>query len=313
MTTTANDLLDLPAAQAGAAIAAGYLDDAAAAAARLHDRSDDEALHDFRVAIRRLRVTLRGYPFIEARLSHKQRRRLRTLARRTNPARAAEVQLAWCRVRSSRCSREQRATLERLRGRLRERHRRLLAGTENELVARFAKLERKLRRRLIAKPADDRSVAFRSLAAAALVRHATALRSNLDRTLLEAGPVDLHTTRIAAKRLRYLLEPLAPGLGHAEIVVDRLKELQDLLGVLTDGHELAAALRAEENAGEGATVALRLLHSEARRVVRKLQRALEQRPDLKQQMDRLVQQLRPVPAPSPPSMRQPSRRRRATV
>ena len=55
------ELLARPAAEATRLIALGYLDDASAAATRLDDPEDEEALHDFRVALRRLRSTLRAY------------------------------------------------------------------------------------------------------------------------------------------------------------------------------------------------------------------------------------------------------------
>jgi CHAD domain-containing protein len=71
------DLLLRPAGEAAHRIARAFLDDAAAAAARLADAADAEALHDFRVAIRRLRVTVRTYPALRASVSKKLRRRLR--------------------------------------------------------------------------------------------------------------------------------------------------------------------------------------------------------------------------------------------
>ena len=53
-----------PAVQGACAVALAYLDDATAAAVRLGDGSDRGALHAFRVAMRRLRVTVRAYPGI---------------------------------------------------------------------------------------------------------------------------------------------------------------------------------------------------------------------------------------------------------
>ena len=53
------ELLDGPAAAGARVLALGRLADAEEAAARLADPADAEALHDFRVAVRRLRSTLR--------------------------------------------------------------------------------------------------------------------------------------------------------------------------------------------------------------------------------------------------------------
>ena len=49
-----------------------------------------------------------------------------------------------------------------------------------------------------------------------------------------------HAARIAAKRLRYLAEPVAPWIDAARQPVELLKGLQDLLGELHDGQLLAA-------------------------------------------------------------------------
>ncbi|HET8835726.1 MAG TPA: CHAD domain-containing protein, partial [Gemmatimonadales bacterium] len=54
-------LLDLPAEEAARLIALALLDRAAEAARRLLDPTDPTALHDFRVATRRLRSGLQAY------------------------------------------------------------------------------------------------------------------------------------------------------------------------------------------------------------------------------------------------------------
>src|SRR3954468_378564 len=112
-------LLDRPVAEASGLVALRYLDDAAAAATRLTDRADAEALHDFRVALRRLRVTVRAYPDLRTAVSKKNRRRLRKLARETNPIRNAEAQIAWFRDHTAQFTPPQRAALAPLRSRLR--------------------------------------------------------------------------------------------------------------------------------------------------------------------------------------------------
>ena len=56
-----DDLLDRPAPDAVRHVALDFLRQAAEARERLGDPSDAEALHDFRVAIRRLRSTVRAH------------------------------------------------------------------------------------------------------------------------------------------------------------------------------------------------------------------------------------------------------------
>ena len=314
--TASPELLDLPATKAAAQIALAYLDEATAAALRLADRSDEEALHDFRVAIRRLRVTLRAYPAVQDTLSRKQRRRLRKLARYTNPARNAEVQVAWFRDRKTRFTREQRTELDRVRTRLRARRRRELTGAQRKLQRWFAKLERKLRRRLEAVqhvPAN-REAPFRTALAASVARQAGELNASLRAVRPGAPAADVHATRIAAKRLRYLLEPVAVGVAGGADAVERLKGLQGMLGALTDGHELEIALEEESRHGDAVTAALKVLQAEQAEVFAKLGQDWSQAgPQLQQQVRTITQQLRPS-AKTPPSMRQPTRRRReATV
>ena len=77
-------------------IALDLLDRAGRAAARLEDSGDADALHDFRVALRRLRSICRAYRGpLEDSLRKRDRRRLAELSRATAPGRDAEVALAW--------------------------------------------------------------------------------------------------------------------------------------------------------------------------------------------------------------------------
>jgi CHAD domain-containing protein len=288
------ELLDRPAVLAASTVALAYLDDAVAAATRLSDRSHTEALHDFRVAIRRLRVTVRAYPGLHESVSRKQRRRLRKLARATNPARDAEVQLAWFVERSPRFSTSERAGLGPLRARLRDRRRRVMAATREDLQERFEKLERKLRRRLttLRPDAGSHAAPFRAVAATTLVQHASDLAGRLSDASPSADPAELHATRIAAKRLRYLLEPVQSGLSDSATLVRRLKDLQDLCGALTDAHELEVVLR---EAGEGAAPAANLLQAEVAALSIKLRDEWSTAgPDLERQIGAAARQLRPA-------------------
>jgi CHAD domain-containing protein len=300
------DLLDRPAFLTASTVALAYLDDAVAAAARLGDRSDAAALHDFRVAIRRLRVTVRAYPGLHESVSRKQRRRLRKLVRATNPARDAEVQLAWFRDRSRRFTPAERTALGPVRARLRDRRRRVMAETRAELQERFEKLERKLRRRLTALRSDTgrHEAPFRAVAAGTLMKHAADLAGRLGEASQSADPAELHATRVAAKRLRYLLEPVESGLAAGAALVRRLKDLQDLFGKLTDAHELEVVLR---EAGAGAAPAANLLRTEVAALFTRLQDEWSSAgPDLERQIGAAAQQLRPAKQ----ALRLPGRRRR---
>ena len=87
-------LLDLPAEEAARLIVLGLLDRAAGAAPAVADLTDPTALHDFRVAIRRLRSGVQALrPEIEPSVSRGLRRRLAELDRA--PGAAAMPRFTW--------------------------------------------------------------------------------------------------------------------------------------------------------------------------------------------------------------------------
>ena len=251
-------LLDLPAEEAARLIALAMLDRTAEAARRLADPADPLALHDFRVAIRRLRSCLQAYrPEIDGSIAHRHRRRLRRLARATRRSRDLEVHLAWEREQYPALTERQRVGLrwhlDRLEQRRRRADRRL-----SRLVARgFDRLERRLRRRLERyRLRIERDASRRRDEAAAVVGGRIRMvggdlecRLGAVRTRADARPA--HRARLAAKRLRYLLEPIRGEVEGVEPLIVRLRDLQDALGDLHDsqsqrgrlGHDLADAGR----------------------------------------------------------------------
>src|SRR5688500_209800 len=95
------DLLTRPAAEAARLVARERLDAATAALERCVQASAEapEALHDFRVALRRLRSVVRAYrPYLQRSAPKGVRRRLRKVTDNTNAGRDAEVLLDWLRV-----------------------------------------------------------------------------------------------------------------------------------------------------------------------------------------------------------------------
>ncbi|MGH7628492.1 MAG: CHAD domain-containing protein, partial [Gemmatimonadales bacterium] len=120
-----SSLLDRPAAEAARLLALRLLDDAAAARLRLGRPDDPEALHDFRVAIRRLRSCLRAWrAVLDEGVSPRVVKRLRRLARATGASRDLEVHLAWVVGQAPHLREYQRPGLAWLEGRLRRRQRR---------------------------------------------------------------------------------------------------------------------------------------------------------------------------------------------
>jgi CHAD domain-containing protein len=210
-----------------------HLKEAQAAAERLPHRDDAEALHDLRVALRHLRTYLSTYRklFAEA-VPAQSLEALRELAHLTNPARDAEVQASWI----SRQPRARRATAgaTHLRSRLTHRHEELLREIRERFAQDFPRLATRLRRQL-KRAEDPRQRTFGQYTAKQVLRQSLRLRQRLN--LIE-GPSDVedcHEARIAAKRVRYLLEPFG-SLHGAPKLIQHLEQLQDTLGQLHDLH-----------------------------------------------------------------------------
>lgn len=235
-------LAQLPLPQALALLANGYLDEALAAVRRLDDAADEEALHDTRVALRRLHSLMRAYrdPFCAA-VPRQLRRKVRRLARASNPARDAEVQQAWLLRQSHGLTPVQQEGYRWLLARLQPAS---LLELEEALQQGVKRLSRKLRPHFNAlTDADDGA----GLYATACAAQAEALGAEVVTALAAVGgPEDVggaHAARILVKRLRYLLAPLrndGPACEHAVAV---LRLMQDLLGDLHDRHVLAELLR----------------------------------------------------------------------
>ncbi|MGE0787800.1 MAG: CHAD domain-containing protein [Sandaracinaceae bacterium] len=238
-----SSLLERSAADGARKVALDYLAEARAAAEHLVDPQHDEALHDFRVALRRLRATLRAYrSLVEDSVSKKLRKRIAKVASATNGGRDAEVQLAWVeRVASDVPSGHapgtewliQRLTRERDEG---------YARVQEGLLSKFRELDERLEPRLRrytverevdAGPDADR---FAGRAAEAIDEARAALNSAFAHVHGIEDEALAHKARIRVKRARYLLEPFKDELDEARGAIASLKALQDLLGELNDLH-----------------------------------------------------------------------------
>jgi CHAD domain-containing protein len=259
-------VIDLSAEEGARVVALGLLAEAAAAAEALAAGAGEEPLHDFRVALRRLRSTLRTYrPWLRDGVRARHEKRVRAIARSTNEARDAEVQLAWLAGRREAfASARLRPGWELLVARYEARSH---GGPDaSRVAARFLRTAEKLQRRLGVyerRVGDDGAGARFGGVLASLVREHAASLSERIQTIRDASDQeDVHRARIEGKRLRYLLEPLR-GYGPADAsdAVARLKGLQDLLGDLHDAHVLAGELR--EAVVEAAAERARRIHAAA--------------------------------------------------
>ncbi len=219
-----------------------------------HVGADDQpdALHDFRVAVRRLRSWVRAFDDdLSATVRPKAQRRLKRIADATRASRDFEVHIDWLeRFGRSRKGRYREAT-EWLLDRARDRKARAdldLQEMLNENLERTtAQLTQGLSHYVVS--LDEPSDAF-GVALARLIReHAEAARRATARIASIGDRNEAHEARISAKRLRYLLEPLSDAGVDAKPLVERLAKMQDDLGALHDaqifGSEIAGLLAKE--------------------------------------------------------------------
>lgn len=219
-------------------IALRHLDAVARARRRLKRDTDPEALHDFRVASRRLRSILRAYrPWLDS-VPKKLRRQLREVARATSVGRDAEVCLVWLEQRHDAVA---GAGYDRLRAQLERSRDDAYAHVREDVLAASADVEQRLRRRLkdIRRNGRDRPGTKTSYAVATserLHRYIARVAADLARIGGVSDTVAIHDARIQAKRLRYLLEPLADAdVSAARAAVTGLRVFQDQTGLLCDG------------------------------------------------------------------------------
>ena len=212
---------------------------------RLDDPSDREALHDFRVSIRRLRSLLRAYrPQLDAAVRPKDRKRLRAIQQATGGGREAEVALEWLTKQHGDLAPEHLAGLNWLSAILLERRRQCAEDLDDKVRAAFRRTAEKLEERLAVMRsehnllAEHPHVTFARSLANLTEAHATDLLMNLGQIMSMEHVEQLHEARITAKRIRYLLEPIRAYANEAQSVVKRSKRLQDLLGDLNDVHVL---------------------------------------------------------------------------
>jgi CHAD domain-containing protein/CYTH domain-containing protein len=239
-------LLDLPAYEGAIRVARFYLEKAEQAVARLEKKGDQQALHDFRVSLRRLRSNLQAYaPYLATAVSAKQRKRIRNLASSTGGGRDAEVQLAWLEARQLDLAIDEAAGAELLRERLENQLRTGYGRAVSKAPRKFRKLDDRLRGRLhdleTAGRASglDEGLRFSAAVERRLPEYASELDLHLSRVHTIADQAEAHRARIRAKRLRYLLEPITDDVDGVDDLLESLKSLQDLLGDLRDAQLLA--------------------------------------------------------------------------
>ncbi|MEP7028458.1 MAG: CHAD domain-containing protein [Candidatus Eisenbacteria bacterium] len=217
------------------------------AARRVRVLADDEAIHDLRVADRRLAETLSLWrAALDDRPARRARRSLARLRRRLGLAREREVHLGLLRALEADAPPLAAEGARLLRQRLD-----LGLARARSAAARTAR-QRRLARILRRVERAGAGLAARVSTAPGLVSHAAGraarrladARAALARAAREGDDETLHAARLCAKKARYALESLAAvGIREDEAAVSELRKAQRRLGEAHDWATLGDRVR----------------------------------------------------------------------
>lgn len=244
-------------------VALGFLKAAKLQVPHLDNPDEPEALHDFRVALRRLRSCLKAYrDYPECRVGKKRLKSIKALARTTNPPRDSEVMLQWVQGKHDVLDGDARQVLERWETRLQQETEQGYADAIAVIRKRFPSLYRKLKRKLkkMRRRASSRQYGEETLVL--LAKLDRELVAQLHQAQHSDKPETLHRARIIGKQVRYLITPLEDDSERVKTAVSECKQFQDLLGDINDAHVRQQALIAH-----GAEEVVAYLHDRVEQVL----------------------------------------------
>jgi CHAD domain-containing protein/CYTH domain-containing protein len=205
---------------------------------RMEESDDAGALHDFRVATRRMRSTIRACrPHLRGVVSKSMRRHLREIARASGENRDLEVQLEWLRSQSRLGARQKAAAwwltekLMDLQATARKKVDAMLRG-----VPAILKELTKVSDHAGSDAVSDDQPSFVAVLAEQLAEALHEMARALERVKTIADQDEAHDARIAGKRLRYLLEPIAAEEAQTKKLLVALREFQDTVGSMHDAY-----------------------------------------------------------------------------
>ena len=233
-----------PAKRAARVVALALLRDVGTARDRLDDPADDKALHDFRVALRRLRSWIRAFrPVLRDTLRGKVVRRLGDIADATGASRDLEVRIEWIDKVRRQLQGDERRGATWLIKRLRQEKLTCDADLRRVLDDEYEKAMRRVEKAMSRYEAHvEGEESYEEVTNEIVSRHLEALTTAMADVSSVNDRAQAHAGRIAAKRLRYVLEIVAPNDSDQARAMVQLKELQDRLGELHDAQTLGSQL-----------------------------------------------------------------------
>jgi CHAD domain-containing protein/CYTH domain-containing protein len=242
------NLLDRPAEEMARLITLSFISQVSSARRRLK-AEDPEGLHDFRVALRRIRTSLRMFDHeLQSSVSRRNRKLLRRLARATRDSRDLEVHREWVASQEEALTARQRAGVAWLVRRLTKAKNAADRKLDRVVRSDFRRMRRQLRKELRSYHLTVRldRVQSGNSAARSMGRQVQQLAGDLETRIGSIHSITqeqaAHEARIQVKRLRYILEPLQGQVEGVSPVIASLKALQDVLGDLHDADVYGAQL-----------------------------------------------------------------------
>jgi CHAD domain-containing protein/CYTH domain-containing protein len=233
------NILMLPAVSAARLLVSRFADEANTAYERLDNDADEAALHDFRVACRRLRSTIRAFrPQLRRIIPKDVRDAVRDIARASGDSRDIDVSLQWLKSHPGNSPSEVLASSW-LTDMMVTRRNSASPGGLREKLSAFPGIRTTIDSGLsvVSKQKISPDAAtFAALVAERLDDAARDLEKLLTRINSIADQDEAHRARIAGKRLRYLLEPVEQADPDVKRLVDDLKALQDDVGAMRDAN-----------------------------------------------------------------------------
>lgn len=201
---------------------------------------DRDALHDTRTALRRLRVLVRCFRTDLGLLARKGvRRRLREAFKASSSVRDLDVFAAWIVTLSPSAATRHLVSVSDAAAR------KAAPEVQKKMRASWNGARRRLRSARTTEPAGRRAPRRFGAAAARAVRvEVRAVETGLAHFDPVRAAGAAHETRIAAKRLRYLLEALSGRSPDSHRVVEWCRAFQDLVGEWRDAMLASGRVRA---------------------------------------------------------------------
>jgi len=205
-----------------------------------HDPKDVEALHQFRIHMRKLRALLQEFArFFDPKWLKKHQKLLAKLMKKTNKKRDNDVALINIQTFEKKLGSKNKTSLDSLKHSLKEKEKKfekkLISFMSGELLSNELKV--------LYQDSHHKDIYLESAKQPLILISITLMRQRIQEIITkgevlqeDSPPMAYHALRIQFKRLRYLFELLAPIIPQKKLdtALNHLKKIQTILGEIND-------------------------------------------------------------------------------